>query len=70
VKIHTQNEDIEGMVEWLEKYVGPINNTGSRIGMAGKGWACRYYVDPNDYAGYLFDITDEKLATLFALRWM
>jgi hypothetical protein len=73
MKISTQNEDWDGMVDWLIKYIGPVTAADTARGLSGQDWSLRYGlahgIDGIDIICTV-DIPDEKLATLFTLRWV
>jgi hypothetical protein len=71
--IQTQSRDVEGMARWLGEYVGPAIDWNPFNGYTGPGWrliaARSMSTSVPWHVIYLADIRDEKLATLFALRW-
>lgn len=54
----------EKMINWLIKEIGPVMWSRPIVEYMGKGWHVK-----NNYNGYEVQITDDKDAVLFALKW-
>ena len=66
--IDTNHLRYNEMVTWLEEHVGPVLHCKPIVMWQGRGWRLE---SPKPYGkrGWEVTIDDEKLATVFALRW-
>lgn len=68
MKLDTNHLLYNEMVCWFEEHVGPVLHCKPIVMWQGQGWRLE---SPKPYGkmGWEVTIDDEKLATVFALRW-